>query len=66
MREMHELGILHRDIKNANILLHIPAISTDGAPLKGSKLIKRVGEMLEQNNTEICVYVKLGDLGFAT
>jgi serine/threonine protein kinase len=63
---MHELGILHRDIKNANILLHIPAISTDGAPLKGSNFIKRVGEMLEQNNTEICVYVKLGDLGFAT
>ena len=24
MKEMHEMGILHRDIKNANILLHIP------------------------------------------
>jgi serine/threonine protein kinase len=66
MREMHELGILHRDIKNANILLHIPEISTDGARLRGSKLIKRVSEMLEKNNTEVCVYVKLGDFGFAT
>ena len=27
MREMHELGILHRDIKNANILLHLPTIN---------------------------------------
>ena len=27
MKLMHELGILHRDIKNANILLHLPKIN---------------------------------------
>jgi serine/threonine protein kinase len=27
MREMHEIGILHRDIKNANILLHMPTVN---------------------------------------
>ena len=44
MREMHELGILHRDIKNANILLHLPLINEldkgTGQKMRPVKLIR--------------------------
>ena len=75
MKSMHELGILHRDIKNANILLHMPKINPsqggflhgNGQKLKGSKLIRTVTEMLDTNSPgNITVAVKLGDFGFAT
>ena len=38
MKSMNELGILHRDIKNANILLHMPKInpSQSGGLLQGN------------------------------
>jgi serine/threonine protein kinase len=38
MKSMHELGILHRDIKNANILLNMPKInpSQGGGFLQGT------------------------------
>ena len=38
MKSMHELGILHRDIKNANILLNMPKInpSQGGGLLQGT------------------------------
>lgn len=67
---MQDFGILHRDIKNANILLCLPAdkiqtVFKCDKKSKSIRLAKLVGEMLEQDDFG-GLEVKLGDFGFAT
>ena len=73
---MNDLGILHRDVKNAKNHLHMPKINLslgDGflqgnaQKVQGSKLIRTVTEMLDNiTNMKITVGLKLGDFGFAS
>lgn len=69
---MNEKGILHRDIKNANILLHLPpppsrtAAGEKLAKFRGARIIRELTDTLDSSEHRKNVQVKLGDFGFAT
>jgi serine/threonine protein kinase len=63
MNHLHNLGVLHRDLKLANILLHFPKIQT---PTE-SPLLTLNADWLNSPNllSEQPFVIKIADLGFS-
>ncbi len=63
MNHLHNLGVLHRDLKLANILLHFPTMPTS----VDSPLLTHNADWINSSNllSEQPFLIKIADLGFS-
>ena len=65
MRELQRMNVMHRDIKNANLLVNISGRLHAGQSSSVKGVVGEIQKLLDDPSTEKDVQVKLADFGFA-